>query len=356
MKDRAGGQTEEERLRLLDAAMRQMGDSVVITTAELDPPGPEIVYVNDGFCRMSEYAPDEVVGKTPRILQGPKTDRAELDRLRRCLSRGEPFENGRAVNYRKDGSEFLLEWAIVPLRDDSRRITHWLASQRDVVGRERAEEERNRLGLLERMAEAEAAERERISRELHDRVAHSMTLVHQGLELYEALKGRDPKAAEARMALAKRAAKEALDSTRDLALELRRREAKDGLEPALEHLLGEVAPPGIEARLSFRGDEAALPPLWGAHLFLILREGVRNAVAHSGCGRLEVGVEVSPGTVSGYVEDDGAGLGAEGSGREEGLGLATMRERVELLGGTLVLRSPAGGGTRVEVSTPLPRG
>lgn len=346
----------EGRLDLLEAAMRRMGESVVITTGELDPPGPEIVYVNEGFCRMTGYAPEEVVGKTPRILQGPKTERARLDRLRRCLSQGEPVAIGPVVNYRKDGSEFVLEWTIVPLLDASGRVTHWVASQRDITNRERAEEERRRTEALERAAEAEAVQRERISRELHDRVGHSIAVVHQSLELHKALKGRDPEAAEARLALARRTAKEALDSTRGLSTDLRRQETESGLEPALRDLLDTVVPPGVELKLSFRGDETTLPPRLHGQLFLILREAVRNAVAHSGCGRLTVGVEVTPRAVSAHVEDDGAGLGPQTPGRGEGLGLGIMRERASLFGGTLTLSSSAGEGTRVEVWLPLPLG
>jgi diguanylate cyclase (GGDEF)-like protein/PAS domain S-box-containing protein len=120
--------------------MRHVSEAVVITTTELDPPGPKIVYVNEGFCRMTGYAHEEIVGKSPRILQGPKTDRAELARLRRCLYRGEPFDSGEVINYRKDGSEYVLNWHIVPLRDEAGEVTHWLAGQRDVTERRRAEE------------------------------------------------------------------------------------------------------------------------------------------------------------------------------------------------------------------------
>jgi diguanylate cyclase (GGDEF)-like protein/PAS domain S-box-containing protein len=120
--------------------MRHVSEAVVITTTQLDPPGPEIVYVNEGFCRMTGYTAEEVVGKTPRILQGPKTDRAELDRLRRHLSRGEPFDGGEAINYRKDGSEYVVNWHIVPLRDDAGEVTHWLAGQLDVTKRAALEE------------------------------------------------------------------------------------------------------------------------------------------------------------------------------------------------------------------------
>ncbi len=129
--------SEKERIGeeafLLEAAMRHVDEAVLITTTELDHPGPEIVYVNEGFCRMTGYTPDEVIGRTPRLLQGPKTDRAPLDRLRRLLSRGEPFDGRNVINYRKDGSEYVLEWYIEAIRDSDGKITHWISSQRDVT-------------------------------------------------------------------------------------------------------------------------------------------------------------------------------------------------------------------------------
>ena len=92
---------------------------------------------------MTGYTAEEVIGETPRVLQGPKTDRAELDRLRRCLSRGEPFDGGEAINYRKNGSEFLLKWRIVPLRDAAGEVSYWMASQRDMTEQRRAQEALN---------------------------------------------------------------------------------------------------------------------------------------------------------------------------------------------------------------------
>ena len=130
----------EEPEHLLADAMRFVREAVLITTAQLDLPGPEIVYVNEGFCRMTGYACEEVIGKSPRILQGPKTDRAQLDRLRRQLSLGEPFD-GETINYRKDGSEYVIEWYTAPLRNRAGEITHWMASQRDVTERKALEEQ-----------------------------------------------------------------------------------------------------------------------------------------------------------------------------------------------------------------------
>ena len=58
----------ERRLRVLQSAMHQTDEAVVVTTTELDPPGPEIVYINEAFCQLYGYAAEELLGETPRIL------------------------------------------------------------------------------------------------------------------------------------------------------------------------------------------------------------------------------------------------------------------------------------------------
>jgi PAS domain S-box-containing protein len=138
---------KEESLRLLGAAVEQSKESILITDVELDFPGPEILFVNPAFTRMTGYTAEEALGKTPRILQGPRTDRAVLSRLRQNLEHGEVFE-GEAINYRKDGTEFDLEWQIAPLRDAGGKTTHFVAIQRDITERKQAEAARDRLAAI----------------------------------------------------------------------------------------------------------------------------------------------------------------------------------------------------------------
>ena len=119
---------------LLSSAVHFSFDSIVITTKDIDKPGPEIIYVNPSFTTLTGYLPEEVIGKTPRILQGPKTDMSVIKRLRECLEKEEVF-HGRGINYRKDGSEFWMEWHIEPIRNQEGDLTHFLAIQRDVTDR-----------------------------------------------------------------------------------------------------------------------------------------------------------------------------------------------------------------------------
>ena len=115
--------------RMLENAMEHSFHGIMITKAE---PGYPVIYVNDAFSEITGYSSDEIVGKSPAILQGPKTDRAELDRLNQTLAEGRLF-HGEAINYRKDGSEFVMEWKIVPIKNDKEVTSHYLALQRDVT-------------------------------------------------------------------------------------------------------------------------------------------------------------------------------------------------------------------------------
>jgi len=142
----SGGQAGRE-LGLFRAAVEAVGEAIVITGPDLDPPGPRIEYVNAGFTRMTGYGADEVLGRTPRLLQGPGTDRAVLDRMRADMEAGRATR-GETANYRKDGTEFAIEWLITPVLDGEGRVAHWVAAQRDVTERKRAAA-RQRLLLAE---------------------------------------------------------------------------------------------------------------------------------------------------------------------------------------------------------------
>jgi diguanylate cyclase (GGDEF)-like protein/PAS domain S-box-containing protein len=138
---------KEDRMGLIDTlveAVDQTFDAIMITDVALDAPGPGIVYANPAFCRMTGYSADELVGMSPRILQGPRTDREVLDRLRGDLDRNGSFL-GRAVNYRRDGSEFVMEWSISALRGDDGEPQFYVAVQRDVTTFQRLLEDAERL-------------------------------------------------------------------------------------------------------------------------------------------------------------------------------------------------------------------
>jgi PAS domain S-box-containing protein len=157
------GQDDGEPVRpdlgVLFAAVEASGEAILITSAELDEPGPHIEYVNPAFTSMTGYAAREILGRTPRLLQGPKTDRAVIERMRLALAAGDGFQ-GEALNYRKDGTTYMVEWLITPVREADGSISRWISAQRDVTNRRAAED---RQGLM--------------VRELHHRVKNTLATV-----------------------------------------------------------------------------------------------------------------------------------------------------------------------------------
>ncbi len=132
----------QEQLRLVEAALSRQNDTVIITEAEPieAPDGPRIVYLNDAFERLTGYPPSEVIGQTPRLLQGPGTDPRELERIRDALRRQEPVRC-ELLNYKRSGEAYWLELNLTPLFDDEGHCTHFVSVQRDITERKQREAE-----------------------------------------------------------------------------------------------------------------------------------------------------------------------------------------------------------------------
>jgi PAS domain S-box-containing protein len=271
------------------------------------------VNVFDGDLRylLAEGRGLEEEGLTPEMLVGKTLDelfpKESAEFVKPYYRRAFAGEN---VEFELPLGGHVYSIYASPLREEDGEVDTIIAVAQNVTERKQAQEERERLLAREWKARAEAEERKRISRELHDHVAHSMGVVHQSLELHEALKQSDPEAARAKITLAKEATVEAMSLTKNLSSTLRSSAEvqEEGLTAALSRLLEVAVPPGLECDISVEGDEALVPPHVREQLFVILREGIRNAVSHSEAGRMDVEVRISSEEVMGCVQDDGRGF------------------------------------------------
>lgn len=139
VRDITARQQAEERLRLLESVVKNTSDGVFVTEAiEGDWSDAKILYVNSGFTHMTGYNPAEVMGRTPRLLQGAETNPSQLAKITAALSHQKPIQV-ELLNYRKDGSEFWVELTVVPIADRKDRYTHWVAVQHDVTEHKKTE-------------------------------------------------------------------------------------------------------------------------------------------------------------------------------------------------------------------------
>jgi PAS domain S-box-containing protein len=116
----------ETSLTLLKVLADNSFDSILITDATVKG---KITYANKAFKKLTGHDQSDVIGKTPRILQGSGTDKKVIDRLATALKTGGKFE-GKAINYKKDGTPFIMYWRVLPIKV-GKKIEAWLAIQRE---------------------------------------------------------------------------------------------------------------------------------------------------------------------------------------------------------------------------------
>jgi signal transduction histidine kinase len=205
-----------------------------------------------------------------------------------------------------------------------------------------------RSAALQRQAgQAAAAERARIARELHDIVAHHLSVVVLHAAGARAAGGADPQT----LAEIEQSGRQALTETRRLFGVLRDPGAEADRAPQpgigeLPALVGSLRATGLEVSLSIAGDHAALPPGVEVSAYRIVQEALTNVLKHAGPARAEVTVGCADRAVTIEVTDDGPGNPAPPA-LTGGQGLAGMRERVALFGGDLRAGPRPGGGFTV---------
>lgn len=200
-----------------------------------------------------------------------------------------------------------------------------------------------RLSMEEVRRLAASAERERIGRDLHDLLGHTLSMVALKSELAGRLIERDPQAARREIADVERVARDSLVQVRSAVSGIRA--AALAAELASARLLLEAA--GIQ--MEYWRDSSPLPPEVETCLALVLREAVTNIQRHAKADRVEVTVIIGTEKVVMRIRDDG-----RGGVNERGNGLTGMRERIAARNGELLIESPHGRGTSIETTLPLP--
>ena len=123
---------EEQRLKLLETVITQSRDSILITEADShDGKIPQIVYVNPSFSKMSGYQYEEIIGKSPNIFKGPKSDSSELRKLIKAIKNKEECLI-ETISYTKSKDEYWVRYSMIPIFNSENEVSHWISIQRDI--------------------------------------------------------------------------------------------------------------------------------------------------------------------------------------------------------------------------------
>jgi PAS domain S-box-containing protein len=331
----------EEEIRAAEERFRAVveGAPVAIVEIGLDD---RVRLWNPAAERIFGWSAEEVLGGPPVWVPDDLRDEFRALSTREAL--GGAYTGYETVRVHRDGRRLHVEISAAPIRDAAGAVVGAMAVLSDISDRRRQEEEvrASRARIVQTADET----RRKLERNLHDGAQQRLVALSVSLRLAETKLSSDPAAASATLAGSREELALALEELRELARGIHPAVLTDrGLAAAVEALVGRTPLP-VEVELP--GER--LPPAIEAALYYVIAESLTNvakyAAASSARVRLEVGDDR---VVTAEVSDDGRG----GADPARGSGLRGLADRVEALDGRLVVESPRGGGTRVQVAIPL---
>lgn len=334
-------------LKLLESVITNTNDVVVITEAEaLDTSGPKIVYVNEAFTKLTGYQPEEIIGKTPRILQGPKTDEQELEKLKDYMAALKPCEIT-LVNYKKNNEEYWVNINLNPVMDENGKISHWVSLQRDITDKKQQE-----INMMKAIIKTQEDERYEVGGELHDNVCQILTSSQIALKM---IKKSLPETEIERFNQGINYISLATNEIRNLSHRLAPAFFNDTtLADAFEDLVKNF---NIENTykilLNFDAEFKNTPTKreFQLNLYRILQEQLKNILKYAAATSIHINGYVKDTYFILSVYDNGIGFNINSS--KKGIGIANMKRRVELFSGKFSIQSLAGKGCTILIEIPM---
>ena len=318
-------------------------------------------YVNNRFCEMLGYSREEMIGR-------PLADflnQTDLDTYRRQMTGRMKGERGfyEMSWLRKDGQVIFTLVSSQPIFDEQGQFKGSFGIMTGITERKRAEEalrrsEKQLRHLSAQLLTAQETERKRISRELHDELGQALSVMKLHINYIE--KNLSEQQAELKQECERAVAyiDQVIENVRRLSKDLSPIILEDfGLSAAIRWLVSNFAKRyNIKVALDMTDIDAIISRDAHTSVYRIVQEALTNIGKHSQATNVSLTVREDTGVVWFSIEDDGIGFDAIATAtndvEERGLGLATMRGRARMLGGTLLVRAREENGTRISLSVP----
>ena len=344
--------------RRADERFRQVVETASTAMLMVGSDG-KIVIANPNAEQLFGYSKGELLGQTVELLVPMRSrDHHPIDRDKFFASpKVRQMGLGRDLfGRRKDGSELPVEIGLSPLH--TQRGLFVLASIIDLTERRRAEEglrtsQRELKLLTGRLLESQEAELRRIARELHDDLNQNLALLAVEMEVLAGSTPESPAQITDYLRELCTRVKELSSTVHDLSHQLHPTKLEQlGLVVAVRGLCNELSQQhGFEVEFTHSPELGLIPHDEALCLYRIVQEALQNIIKHSGSRHASVELSSVANTINLRITDDG--IGFDTSSVEDGLGLVSMRERLYLVGGKIVIDSRPSGGTRIEVCIPF---
>ena len=334
----------ERELQRLALAVSNIAEGVVVTDLE-----GRIEFVNRGLERLLGYKPCELEGRPVSDLFPGGADSPVLREIREGLLAG--GWSGEVELQAKNGKRVPTLETASPISDAAGRLTGYVCTNTDISVRKRAEKTRQELAVVE--------ERNRLSREIHDTLAQSLTALVMQLGLAARYASEEPGIARAQIDSASRLAQESLEEARRSVWNLHPQAPVSGsLSKALRDEVVRNRRQGLELSLSVDGEEPeSIDERSELAVLRITQEALSNVRRHANAKTAVVRLAYSASGVGVVISDDGDGFEPSDtigtlSRIGGGFGLTGMQERARMAGGHIEVHSAPGRGTQLEARIP----
>ena len=323
---------------------RQMADMASEAFMLCDNDG-RFVYVNDRACRMYECSREELLARTVSDVNPDMPMPIWREWADAAQGPVPPFE---VWNLRKDGVRMPVEVCSTPI--DVRGTKYFFAVVRDITDRKEAEAAER--GFTRRLLHTLEAERRRVARELHDEVGQAIAAVGVLLHTIENFRHTIPERHYPELVATHATIRQITESVARIVRDYHPAELLGlGLEETLRtHAQQFTQRHGLLLRLSTTAVDGLFSDEEALHVYRIVQEALANVARHGEARRVNVQLARHGTRVTLTVRDDGVGFDPDDGRGRIGLGLVTMRERAELLGGALDVRSAPGRGTEIRLA------
>jgi PAS domain S-box-containing protein len=341
---------QEERNRLILSNIR---DYAIFM---LDPEG-NVTTWDSGAERVHAFTANQVIGRHLSRFFAPEDVEKRKPESDLEMARAQDRTESDGWRLRQDGSRFWANVILTSLRDEHGKLRGYICVTRDVTDRKRAEERLQNLSI--RLMNLQDQERRRVARELHDSEGQTLSLLLMSLSKLKRISAGLEGEASALLSECIETANDCLRDIRTLSYLLHPPLLDEfGLTSALQwYVEGFSQRSGIEIDLEIPDTLNRLPPEMETSLFRLVQEGLSNIHRHSGSQTARICLVCDDKQLRLKIEDYGKGMSAAEisgtNGAGTGVGLASMRERVRELGGTLEIVSETGR-TQIDVSLPVP--
>ncbi len=361
-RDITGRKLAEQKIQMLAHTIRSMQECVSITDMQNN-----IISVNPAFLRTYGYEESEIVGENITLLRSPMNPPGLTEEIIAHTLKG--GWTGELLNRRKNGEEFPILMSSSIVRDAGGTPVALVGIARDITERKLLEKQleesqRMRTEDLQQLAVAvqrgQEDERRRIARELHDDLGQRLSGMKFNIEVFEDTIPRTNGETLDKMRHFKQQIDSMITEIRRLSSNLHPAVLDDfGLVVALELLCGEFQKVQ-QIKVGFEPQNrnmARFDPDVEIALFRIVQEALANVGKHAGASKVNLSLGMDDGHVRLIIRDDGSGFNPAAVRRSKdsnrGLGLISMRERTQELGGSYRIESTPGKGTTITVEIPV---